>query len=365
MVEKGATAPSGVHRYAANVLKALRTAPQVDELVLLTHGNLRIGEFLAADDLDGVEVVSYRPWRDNAIAAQAWHLVVLPRLAHQHRLDLLHVANGRPSRSAGIPLLVTLHDLAELEIQGKFDPLRLAYRRWVQYPFMRRQHILLTVSTNAQCDIARHLDRDPASVVVIPNYALAATRRCSENDMLGDLLYVGRIDHPSKNLLLLIEAFDRFANEVPGVRLRLVGTDSWSASSVHAAAEAARHADRIDFLGWVNDQELARLLGTASALCQPSLHEGFGLPVAEALAHHTPVFAADAGALPEVLGTRNGLLPADDPNIWADAMVHLYRSPNRRAELLADQLMHQIGGDRAQARVARLLVSAYESALAD
>lgn len=364
LVEKGATPPSGVHRYAANVLRALRTAPEVDELVLLTHDNLRIADFLTPADLDGVEVVHYRPWWDNAITAHAWHLVVLPRLVRRYRLDLVHITNGRPSRSAGVPLLVTLHDLAELEIEDKFDPVRLAYRRWVQHGFMRRQRTLLTGSRTAQGDIARHLDRDPASILVIPHYALPTTRSGGEHNGGGDFVFVGRIDHPSKNLLLLIHAFDRFADEVPDVRLKLAGSDSWLAEVVHAAAEVAQHADRIDFLGWISDDELARLLNAAVALCQPSLHEGFGLPVAEALAHGTPVLAADAGALPEVLGTREGLLPADDPKAWADAMVQLHRSPACRSDLLAEQLAHYaFGGEQAQARVARLLVSVYESAL--
>lgn len=360
IVEKGTTRPSGVHRYAANLLKALRTAPEIDELVLFTHANMGIREFLSGEDLDGVEVVVYSPLRDNALAAQAWHLTVLPRLARRQRLDVLHVTNGRPARSGGAPLLVTIHDLAELEIANKFDPVRLAFRRWVQYPFMRRQPTLLTVSKTAQGDIARHLMRDPDSIAVIPNYALPSDHRDTDAHRPNDLISVGRIDHPSKNLLLLIRAFDDFADEVPAIRLRLVGTDSWSAEVVHAAAESARHADRIDFMGWVSDGELTRLLSAASALCQPSLHEGFGLPVAEALALRTPVLAAEAGALPEVLGTRRGLLPTNDPKAWTDAMLNLYGAPGWRAELLADQLAHQgFSGLQAQANVTRLAIAAY------
>jgi glycosyltransferase involved in cell wall biosynthesis len=334
IVEKGATRPSGVHRYAANLITGIRRAHSEHDLVVFTHRNAELLRFLPSEVQRSVRFSWYRPIVDGPVSNVLWHLLVLPLQAMRHRLDVVHVTNGRPVTAMRNAAVLTLHDVAELDIPGKFDLLRKLYRSCVLYPYMRRQAPILTVSRQAKDDIARHLKLSPSDVIVLPNTTLWPPAQDPPAAHGQAFLYVGRIDHPSKNLPLLITAFDQVASTLPSVELHLIGVDSWRADVVHAAAEAATARGRISFHGWVSDEELRDWYRRAHAVCLPSLHEGFGLPVIEALLAGTPVLAANSGALPEVLGTGEGLLPPHDVSAWAAALHDLVADEGRRQSLL-------------------------------
>jgi glycosyltransferase involved in cell wall biosynthesis len=341
VVDKGATPPSGVHRYAANLITGIVRAHSEHELIVFTHRNAALLRFLPNDVQRSVRFLWYRPLVDGPVSTILWHLLVLPLRTLCHRVDIVHVTNGRPVAAMGKATVLTLHDVAELDIPGKFDLLRKLYRSCLLYPYMRRQAPILTVSRQAKDDIARHLKLPPDDVIVLPNTTLGAPVQGAPPVQGPAFLYVGRIDHPSKNLPLLIKAFDQVATSMPSIELHLVGADSWRADVVHAVAEAATARTRIIFHGWVSDEELQQWYRRAHVVCLPSLHEGFGLPVIEALSAGTPVLAANSGALPEVLGTREGLLPPHDVSAWACAIQDLAANEGRRSLLLNTQRVAQ------------------------
>jgi glycosyltransferase involved in cell wall biosynthesis len=337
IVEKGATRPSGVHRYAANLIAGISRAHPEHELMVFTHRNAALLGFLPVDIQRRVRFSWYRPIIDDSISNILWHLLVLPFHARRHKLDVVHVTNGRPVIKAGSMAVLTLHDVAERDIPGKFDLVRGIYRTYLLYPYMRRQARVLTVSTRAKDDIVRHLGIRPDDIAVLPNttqWSPTPPSRPAENPAF---VYVGRIDHPSKNLPLLIEAFDRAARTLPSIELHLIGADSWRAEVVHTAARSAVASARITFHGWLSDMELRQWYRRAHIVCLPSLHEGFGLPIIEALRAGAPVLAADSGALPGVLGTREGLLPPHEVSAWAATMESLATDEDRRLALLEIQ----------------------------
>ena len=347
IVEKGATHPSGVHRYAANLITGILRAHPEHDLVVFTHHNAALLRFLPRDVQRSVCFSWYRPLVDGPVSNILWHLLVLPVQALRYRLDIVHVTNGRPVGALGNATVITLHDVAELNIPGKFDILRKFYRSRLLYPYMRRQAPILTVSRQAKDDIASHLKLPSGDVIVLPNTTLWTP--VEDPPKVEDppevrrqvFLYVGRIDHPSKNLLLLIKAFEQATTTMPFMELHLIGADSWRADVVHAAAEAAMARSRIVFHGWVSDESLQHWYRRAYAVCLPSLHEGFGLPVIEALRAGTPVLGANSGALPEVLGTCEGLLPPHDVSAWAAAMQLMAADEGRRRSLLETQRVAQ------------------------
>jgi glycosyltransferase involved in cell wall biosynthesis len=365
IVEKGATRPSGVHRYAANLITGIRSAHPEHELVVFTHCNAALLSFLPDDIQASVRFSWYRPVLDGPVSSLLWHLVVLPLKALRYGLDIVHVTNGRPAITLGNTAVLTLHDVAELEIPGKFDILRRLYRSRVLYPYMRRQSHILTVSSQAKEDIARHLGVPPGDVTVLPNTTPSSPVQLPlpRRGQGQAFLYVGRIDHPSKNLPLLIEAFDQVASTMPFIELHLVGADSWRADTVHAVAESAAARDRIIFHGWLSDEELQQWYQRAHAVCLPSLHEGFGLPVIEALRFGAPVLAANSGALPEVLGTGEGLLPPHDVSAWAAAIQSLAADEGRRRSLLERQRAAQEKVTVSLEEVGSIAVTTYSSLL--
>ncbi len=121
-------------------------------------------------------------------------------------------------------------------------------------------------------------------------------------------------------------------NERP--ELRLVGRDAGDEKQLRQAASQLGVTDAVRFLGVVDDAELDRLLTGARAIVVPSTYEGFGFAALDGLAHGRPTLVADAGALPEVVGSAGVVLPPDDPRAWAgaiaDTAVDATAAPARR-----------------------------------
>ncbi len=158
----------------------------------------------------------------------------------------------------------------------------------------------------------------------------------------GYVLSLGTLE-PRKNLPCLIRAFTRLASEprYSELQLVLVGATGWKAEAIFAAIEASSGCrDRIVLTGHVPDADLAALYGGARLFVFPSLYEGFGLPVLEAMQCGTPVVASNVSAIPEVVGDAALLV---EPDEWAlqEAMLKLLGNPNRAA------LLGQRGAKRA------------------
>jgi glycosyltransferase involved in cell wall biosynthesis len=136
-----------------------------------------------------------------------------------------------------------------------------------------------------------------------------------------------------KNLIRLIEAFETAA-PAPW-RLMLAGADGYGANLVKKRAAASAARDRIDFMGWIDDTRLTELYGRSSLFVFPSLDEGFGIPVLEAMAWGLPVVASNRSSLPEVCGDAALLADPEDSEALAAAMRQLIENQALAAELAA------------------------------
>lgn len=146
------------------------------------------------------------------------------------------------------------------------------------------------------------------------------------------ILGLGRTE-PRKDFPGLIRAFDVLAGELPDIELHLAGPAGWGEAEVAGAVAAARHAGRIRRLGWVTDR--SDLIAGAAVFAYPSLYEGFGLPPLEAMAVGTPVVAARAGAIPEVVGPAADLVAPGDSDELAEALRRVLCDSAHRADLVA------------------------------
>lgn len=147
---------------------------------------------------------------------------------------------------------------------------------------------------------------------------------------------------PRKNLSALIRAFDAVADQ-PGLEhfnLVLAGTLGNQGNQVTQAWQAAKHRDRIITTGYVADDELATLYSNAYGFVYPSLHEGFGLPVIEAMACGTPVITGNHSSLPEVTGDAAILIDTSEPSALKDALLNLAHDRKQRDQL-AEQALKQ------------------------
>lgn len=149
------------------------------------------------------------------------------------------------------------------------------------------------------------------------------------------VLHVGAIQK-RKNLVRLVEAFESSCG--PEWRLILVGSDGFGADEVRARIAASPARERIEITGWLDDQALHRLYTRAGIFAFPSLDEGFGIPVLEAMALGAPVIASNRAALPEVCGDAAALVDPFDTNALAGALMDLTSRKELRDHLCAKGL---------------------------
>ena len=141
-------------------------------------------------------------------------------------------------------------------------------------------------------------------------------------------LFVGTLE-PRKNLVTLLQAHAQLPERLP---LLLAGGKGWDYEQIFATVERLGLGDSVHFPGYLAAEELALWYNCAEVFVYPSLYEGFGMPVLEAMACGTAVIVADASSLPEVAGADGTCLPSRDIDAWAAALQHSLRSEAWRAQ---------------------------------
>jgi glycosyltransferase involved in cell wall biosynthesis len=281
----------------------------------------------ALRDRVDVELVPLERPGDGRVATvyrdTVWYPVTLPRLARRGGADVLHCPTFRgPLRPTACPLVVTVHDLAVLRHPDAFN----AWTRWYSRIGVPRvvsaATRVIAISEFTKREIVELLGVAPDKVTVIPN-GIEETFTPHGPAAGGDyVLAVGTLE-PRKNLRRVQEAAARL-----GTELRVVGARGWGGVEVHG------------WLGRVDDDELARLYRGAAAVVYPSLYEGFGLPIAEAMASGAPVVTSRGGATEETAGGAAVLV---DPLDVGDIARGIEEALARRDEL------RRLGLERAQA----------------
>ena len=246
---------------------------------------------------------------------------------------------------AGIPTVATVHHPIaidrELELAAtRSFRRRLTLRRWYGFTGMQarvaaRLDAVTTVSENSRRDIVTHMGLTPEGIEVIPvgiDPDEFTPPPAGQPRDLDSILVITSADVALKGLVHLLEALAKLRTERP-VRLTVVGT-ARPGGPAEAALDRLALRDAVRFTGPVPQAELVDLLQRASVVAIPSLYEGFSLPAVEAMACATPLVTTDAGALPEVVGTKAGLrVRAGDVGELTAALQLVLESPS-----LAEQL---------------------------
>lgn len=254
-----------------------------------------------------------------------WHQVSLPGLCRKQSFDVMFLpaANRRTPLRLPCPMIGTVHDFSSIHVEAKYDPARMFYIRKVLPFLVRRLDHVLTVSESSRRDIIEFAGVSPERVTVTPLAAdhtvyypgdkAEARRLVLEKYQIASpyVLYTSRLEHPGKNHVRLIEAFDELkTREKFPHQLVLAGSD-WSGSdAVREAAARARNSDSIIFPGFVAGGDLPALYRGADVFVFPSLYEGFGLPILEAMACGTATACSNISSMPEVAGEA---APTFDP----------------------------------------------------
>ena len=264
----------------------LRVGIDVSPIELTEAGTARyIRNLLRA--LDGVDVHRYSfpgASRPAKVARDVlWYLGALPLNAARERVDVLHCPGHRGPLRSHVPVVVTVHDLGVFRHPETFNRWTRSYSQAFLPRLARRASRVIAVSEFTKAEAVELLGLEASRVHVIP-HGVASPFEPVGPAAGGDyVLAVGTVE-PRKNLIRALLAAERAE-----VELRVVGPPGWGDVGV-------------DTVGFVNDEELARLYRGAQCLVYPSLYEGFGLPVLEAMACGTPVVTSATGATAEVAG---------------------------------------------------------------
>lgn len=260
----------------------------------------------------------------------------LPWLARRHRADLYHAPHYVLPWLAPTPSVVTVHDLIHLRFP-EYLPNAAAphYARQIMARAFRRAARVLTVSEASKADLLERFGGPADRITVIPNRlpdVFHAEISPEELERVRGrwgltypfILYTGNIK-PHKNVPRLIEAFAELAraNLAPDFRLVLVGNPSGRYQDIRRRAGELSILDRVRFLGWLPQRELAVIYRLARVFVYPSLYEGFGLPPLEAMASGTPVVTSNVSSMPEVCGDAALLVDPTNPAAIAGAVSRI------------------------------------------
>jgi glycosyltransferase involved in cell wall biosynthesis len=264
--------------------------------------------------------------------------IEVARISYQQKLQLVHDPTGcAPLWFTGARRVVTIHDVIPYiypETSSRLD--WMIYHFWIPLVISRLDSII-TVSERSKIDLLRYLPVTPENITVIPEAASPIYQSLSqtqiENTLLNHginfpyILYVGSIE-ARKNLNRLLEAYAQVRCWSQKWKLVIVGAHKWKYSSVFSTLERLQLSSEVHFTGYVAEEDLPFLYNGASLFVFPSLYEGFGLPVLEAMACGTPVVTSNSSSLPEVAGEAAILVDPMDVNAIALAIRQILEDPD-------------------------------------
>ena len=281
-----------------------------------------------------------------------WEQLLLPRAARRLGVDLLHCTSNTAPLRAGVPLVLTLHDIIYLE------PLDLRrgswyqragnlYRRWNVPKVVPQSQRVLTVSAFEQARIEQRLPGSSLQVVYngvgeqfrsITDAAALAAARARYNLPERFIFFLANTD-PKKNLRGVLQALAQLKQRGQ-LTCRLVMLDYKESALSALLQELNAPALRADILlcGYVPNQQLPLIYSLADIFLYPSLRESFGIPILEAMACGTPVITSTTSSMPEVAGDAALLVDPTRPDAIAAAILRLQNEPAERAALVAKGL---------------------------
>jgi glycosyltransferase involved in cell wall biosynthesis len=290
-----------------------------------------------------------------------WEQTSLPRRLKKDGAQILHGPAHAMPRFSGIPSVVTVHDLSFFRMPETLPRAKAAYLRAAMRDAAKRAAALIAVSQFTRDELVAVLGVSSDKIHVVPNGCDPAFRPIPADEIEGwrraqglpdrFILTVGTLQ-PRKNLGTLLEAYAGLHQAVPARNadgnptppaLVIAGAAGWGDHDLGTRAESLGIAEHVHFPGFVPADDLPRLYNAATCLALPSMYEGFGLPVLEAMACGTPVLVSDASSLPEVAGDAGMRVPPMDVGAWAAALTAIIEDPQRQRQMRAAGLKRAEG----------------------
>ncbi len=330
--------PGGIGRYTARLVSILADLGADVHPVAALHRRSQVAAAWAEAGLQGKAPTPRTLALPRPLLYDAWHLVGWPSISGG--VDIVHAPSLAVPPRGGKPLVVSVHDAGPVLFPQAFS----ARGRWFHAQGLRaaarRADLVITGSQAAADELAEHTQLGTSRLRVVPygvDLAPADPSALGRFGLAGApyVLWVGSLE-PRKAVGTLVAAMARLlrGGAAPaGTRLVLAGYAGWQNASLLGAEDLAQLGPALLRLGQLKAAELSALYAGATVFAFPSRHEGFGLPVLEAMAAGAPVVASDIPALREVSGGAAFLVPPGDVGAWAGALAELLSHPEQRGRL--------------------------------
>ena len=260
------------------------------------------------------------------------------------RCAIVHHGGGTMPSFRLTPGVVTMHDLQPLANPERFGFVKGAYIRFIAPRSVRRARMVVSLSEFVANDVVNRIGIERERIRIIP-CGVNETEVAFDHDRLAHLLaslgltersfiLYPAITYPHKNHETLVAAFAQIVCTRPELRLVFTGGSGSSDATVTAAIDVYGLTNAVVRAGRIPEADLDLLYRAATVMAFPSLYEGFGIPVLEAMSRGCPVVASDVGALPEVIGGAGELVDPLNVAGWASALGDLIDDPARRTVLV-------------------------------
>jgi glycosyltransferase involved in cell wall biosynthesis len=275
-----------------------------------------------------------------------WFDIHVPRMLKKIKADLFFSPDGQCSLTTKVPQCLVVHDLGFLHHPDSYRQSHGRYYRYYTPKFIGKATTVITVSEFSKRDIIQQYKTAESKITVIPNGVreVFVPLNYVEQDVVKDkytggtefFLYAGAI-HPRKNLMNLLKAFSIFKRRLhSSMKLVLAGRLAWKNNEFLELLKTYKYKEDVVLTGYLEEQELAKLIASAYAFVYPSLFEGFGLPVAEAMKCRVPVLTSKASAMEEIAGGAALLFDPQNIDDIGDKLMRTYKDEDGRKKLVND-----------------------------
>ena len=357
---------AGLGRYAANLARALSNIA-ADRLALFYNRSGEMHLLVGLEHLPARSVhAGYKPWR------MAVWLGQLARVGFNCLVpdaELFHATEHLLMPLRGVSTVLTVHDLIFHLFPEHHKPLNYWYLNLALPLYCQRATAIIAVSEATRRDLVRCWGLDPARITVVHEAADPRFRPASPESIATVrqryglpprfLVTVGVIE-PRKNLARLLDALAILRRD-EDVHLVIVGGKGWLTSEFFRKLEAFPHRRAVTLTGYVPDEDLPAVYSAATLCVQPSLYEGFGLPLLEAMACGVPLVCSQASSFPEIGGDAARYFAPTDAEDMAETIRSVWHDEALRAEMRTRGLAQ--AARFSWARAARETMAVYERVL--
>lgn len=280
-----------------------------------------------------------------------WEQLLLPFYAKKYGLDILHCTSNTAPLLLSIPLILTLHDVIFMEkttgenTSTNYQKYGNMYRKWLVPKIVKKCKNIITISEVEKANIIQTLGLKNESVTVIHNGVSQRFGKKPSPDVMEKIkinlglrndyfLFLGNVE-PRKNVKNTVKAFVAFAEQNPTVKLVITGLKSSFIEHILLEIDKKDLLNRFVLTGFVDETTLLTLYAEAKVFLYPSLREGFGLPILEAMAFGIPVVTSNISAMPEVAGDAAFMVNPYSVEEITEGMTTAYQNKSLRKTKIA------------------------------